>query len=66
MRRLRVCVPAFAMLLVTACSLPFGKSKDEKKAVCDRVAASAIRETSVSRAKELAAQASACYADIEN
>jgi hypothetical protein len=63
--RLLATVPFLAATVASACSLPFTKSTDERKAACDRVAASAIQEKSVSRAKELAAQASSCYADIE-
>jgi hypothetical protein len=44
-------------------SLPFGgKSSNEKKAECDRVAAQAIQTESLEEAKMLSAQASSCYA----
>lgn len=47
-----------------ACSsLPFGgKSGDERKAECDRIAAQAIQTGSLDDAKTLSAQASECYA----
>ena len=44
-------------------SLPFGgRSTNEKKAECDRVAAQAIQTESLEEAKMLSAQASSCYA----
>ena len=45
--------------------MPFTKSKDERKAECDRIAARAIQVESAREAKDLAAQASACYAKAE-
>jgi outer membrane biogenesis lipoprotein LolB len=51
-----------AVLLLTACSVPFRTSSDEKKAACDRIAARAIQTTSLQQAKDLAAQAAECYA----
>jgi hypothetical protein len=63
--RLLIGVP----LLVTlgACSsLPFGgKSGDERKAECDRIAARAIQTSSLDEAKTLSAQASECYAKAQ-
>lgn len=57
-----------ALALLSACSsLPFGgKSTDERKATCDRVAAQAIQTGSVEDAKNLAAQASECYAALQS
>ena len=52
-------------LLLAACSLPFHKSSDERKAECDRISARAIQTDKVSDAKNLAAEASACYAKIQ-
>lgn len=44
-------------------SLPFGgRSTNERKAECDRVAAQAIQTESLEEAKMLSAQASSCYA----
>ena len=44
-------------------SLPFGgRSSNERKAECDRVAAQAIQTESLEEAKMLSAQASSCYA----
>ncbi|HEU4631015.1 MAG TPA: hypothetical protein VFS08_14790 [Gemmatimonadaceae bacterium] len=51
-----------AVSQLAACSLPFTKSTDERKAPCDRLAARAIQTDSFEEAKDLAAQASACYA----
>lgn len=48
-----------------ACSVPFRTSNDERKAQCDRVAAQAIQTSSIEEAKNLSAQASACYAKIQ-
>ena len=63
--RLLIGVP----LLVTlggCSSLPFGgKSGDERKAECDRVAARAIQTSSLDEAKTLSAQASECYAKAQ-
>ena len=60
--RLLIGLPLLAAL--GACSsLPFGgKSGDERKAECDRVAARAIQTSSLDEAKTLSAQASECYA----
>ena len=49
----------------TACSIPFTKSADERKAACDRTAAAAIQTSSLEEAKNLAAEASACYANLQ-
>ena len=55
------------LVALGACSsLPFGgKSGDEKKAECDRVAARAIQTSSLDEAKTLSAQASECYAKAQ-
>lgn len=51
-----------ACLLLCACSVPFRTSTEEKKAVCDRIAARAIQTASLEEAKNLAAEAAECYA----
>ena len=63
--RLLVALPLLGTL--AACSsLPFGgKSGDERKAECDRIAAQAIQTSSISDAKTLSAQASECYARVQ-
>ena len=63
--RLLIGVPLLATL--GACSsLPFGgKSGDERKAECDRIAARAIQTSSIDEAKTLSAQASECYAKAQ-
>lgn len=49
-----------------ACSLPFtGGSSDGDKAPCDRIAAQAIQTSDLENAKNLAAQASECYAAVQ-
>lgn len=53
---------AVAALLLGACSIPFTTSNDERKAVCDRIAARAIQTSSLEDAKNLSAQAAECYA----
>jgi len=55
------------LVALGACaSLPFGgKSSDERKAECDRIAAQAIQTKSTSEAKTLSAQASECYAKAQ-
>jgi hypothetical protein len=64
--RLLIAVPLVAAL--SACSsLPFGgKSGDERKAECDRIAARAIQTSSLDEAKTLSAQASECYAKAKS
>jgi hypothetical protein len=53
-------------LLLSACAVPFsGPSRNERKAECDRLAARAIQTTSLQEAKDLAAQASECYATAQ-
>ena len=54
-----------ACCLMSACSLPFTQSSNEKKAACDRIAAQAIQTKSLEDAKTLSAQASACYAQLQ-
>lgn len=51
-----------ACLALGACSLPFTRSTEDRKAPCDRIAAQAIQTSSLEEAKNLAAQASECYA----
>ena len=61
-------VPALlALVTLSACSsLPFGgKSSDERKAECDRIAAQAIQTASAEEAKNLSARASECYAALQ-
>ena len=55
----------FACLFMSACSLPFTQSSNEKKAECDRIAAQAIQTKSLEDAKTLSARASACYAQLQ-
>jgi hypothetical protein len=52
-------------LLLAGCSIPFHKSSDERKAECDRISARAIQAEKSSEAKDIAAEASACYARIQ-
>ena len=54
-----------AILVAAACSLPFTKSSDERKAECDKIAAAAIQTSSLEEAKNLSAQASSCYANLQ-
>ena len=60
----RLLIGVSLLAAVSACaSLPFGgKSGDERKAECDRIAAQAIQTKSITDAKTLSAQASECYA----
>jgi len=46
-----------------ACSVPF-RSGGDKKSECDRMAAEAIQTKDITRARELSAGASACYARL--
>ena len=67
-RHIPVITAFFAVTLLSGCaSLPFGgKSGDERKADCDRVAAQAIQTASAEEAKTLAARASECYAALQS
>lgn len=66
-RRFPVATALLAITILSGCaSLPFGgKSSDERKAECDRVAAQAIQTSSAEEAKNLAARASECYAALQ-
>lgn len=66
-RRVLAVTALVAVTFLSACaSLPFGgKSNDERKAECDRVAAQAIQTSSAEEAKNLAARASECYAALQ-
>lgn len=55
-----------ALLGLSACAVPFTTSTQEKKAPCDRIAARAIQTASLEEAKNLAAQASECYAHAQS
>lgn len=52
-----------AALLVGACSIPFVGGGD-RKAECDRIAARAIQTESAGEARDLAAEATECYAEL--
>lgn len=52
-------------IILSACSIPFKTSQDERKATCDRISASAIQTASPEDAKNLSAKASACYAEMQ-
>ncbi len=62
--RYRLLTAVSLLAALGACSsLPFGgRSGDERKAECDRIAARAIQTSSLDEAKTLSAQASECYA----
>ena len=64
-RRVSGVVLASIVLAGTACSVPFRRSTDDRKASCDRLAAQAIQTSSLEEAKNLAAQASGCYAQLQ-
>lgn len=65
MRRIPLAAVGVALAL-SACSIPFTKSNDDRKAACDRIAAQAIQTTSLADAKVFAAQASECYAAAQS
>jgi hypothetical protein len=60
--KLRLFVPVAGMLL-SACSIPFVGGGDDKSA-CDQIAAQAIQTNSAGEARDLAAQATECYARL--
>jgi hypothetical protein len=49
--------------MLGACSLPF-RGGEDKKSECDRMAAEAIQTKDITKARELSAGASACYARL--
>ena len=51
------------LLLPAACSIPF-TSGGNRKSECDRIAAQAIQTESPARARDFAAQATDCYANL--
>ncbi len=54
-----------AGLLLAGCSIPFlGNNNEEAKSSCDQFAAQAIQTNSAAEARDLAAQATECYARI--
>ena len=61
--RIIVVLGVAAMLGTSACSVPLIGGGDEKSQ-CDQIAAQAIQTSSVSRARDLAAQATECYARL--
>jgi len=52
-----------ALLLASGCSIPFANRGDQKS-TCDQIAAQAIQTSSAAEARDLAAQASECYARL--
>lgn len=54
---------ALGTLLLTGCGVPFVGGGDPKSE-CDRMAARAIETDSVEDARDLAAQATGCYARL--
>lgn len=51
-------------LLLVGCSVPFVGGGGDEKSSCDQLAAQAIQTSSVSQARDLAAQATECYARL--
>jgi hypothetical protein len=60
----RFLIAASMMPVFGGCSVPFVSGGGDKKSECDRMAAEAIQTKDVSRARELAAGASGCYAKL--
>ena len=52
-----------AAILISGCSIPF-VNRGEAKSTCDRIAAQAIQTDSSAEARDLAAQAAECYAEL--
>jgi hypothetical protein len=59
-------IAAAALVLLTACASSPRVSDDIRKAPCDRISAQAIQSSSLEDAKNLAAQASECYASAQS
>jgi hypothetical protein len=55
---------ALLALLASGCSIPFTGGGGDRKAECDQIAARAIQTASAAEARNLAAQATECYARI--
>lgn len=55
---------AVAALVVSGCSIPFVSNGGDEKSGCDQIAAQAIQTGSPARARDLAAQATECYARL--
>jgi len=59
----RLILAASFLPMLGACSIPF-RGGGDKKSECDRMAAEAIQTKDITRARELSAGASACYARL--
>lgn len=53
-----------ASMLLAACSVPFVGGGGDEKSSCDQLAAQAIQTGSAAQARDLAAQATECYARL--
>jgi hypothetical protein len=53
-----------AVVLLAGCSVPFAGGGGEAKSACDQLAAQAIQTSSAANARDLAAQATECYARL--
>ena len=60
----RLFLAASVLPILGGCSVPFVGGGGDKKSECDRMAAEAIQTKNVSKARELAAGASGCYAKL--
>ena len=52
------------LLALAACSIPFVGGGGDSKSECDQIAAQAIQTPSAAVARDLAAQATECYARL--
>lgn len=57
---------AGVLLALSACSVPFVSRGGDKKSECDRMSAEAIQTQNLTKARELSAGASACYAKLSS
>jgi hypothetical protein len=60
----RVFLATSLLPVLGGCSLPLVGRSGDKKSECDRMAAEAIQTQDLSKARELAAGASGCYAKL--
>lgn len=61
--KIRALLPITGFLLA-GCSIPFLGNTGEAKSSCDQIAAQAIQTSSAAEARDLAAQATECYARL--
>ena len=62
----RLLAAAAVLAALAGCSVPFISHGGDKKSECDRMSAEAIQTQDLTKARELSAGASACYAKLSS